>query len=33
MPIDRPRSLGKIYKLFGNEIDSLIDELNGVLVA
>jgi type I restriction enzyme, R subunit len=33
LPFESLASLGKMYELFGDQMDSLIDELNGELVA
>lgn len=32
-PFAQERGLGKVHQLFGSELDRLIEELNGVLVA
>ncbi len=32
-PLSGQGGLGKMYELFGDEMDGLIEELNGVLVA
>ena len=32
-PFDAQGGLGKMHQLFGNQMDSLLDELNEVLVA
>ena len=32
-PFSREGGLGKVYQVFGNELDQIIEELNGALAA